>query len=138
MLCVLISWMLTHGKGCMVTMLECFKLNNRIFKSYYSATKISIYMYIILFTQKDWVKKFQSLVLFTIGENDDKRLKLFDSIFITNDVECWKSTGCPTKNYTLFWGAVASSKLGLFSNVRGVSESSRPKLSNEYWNFVIT
>ena len=41
-------------------------------------------------------------------------------------------TGCPTKNYTLFWGAVAPSKLGLFSNVRGVSESSRPKLSNEY------
>ena len=30
------------------------------------------------------------------------------------------------------------SKLGLFSNVRGVSESSQPKLSNEYWIFVIT
>ena len=30
---------------------------------------------------KDWVKKFQSLVVFTTGENDDKRLKLFDSCF---------------------------------------------------------
>ena len=48
------------------------------------------------------------------------------------DSEVVGSTGCPTKNYTLFWGAVAPSKLELFSNVRGVSESSRPKLSNEY------
>ena len=29
---------------------------------------------------KDWTKKFQSLVVFTIGENNDKRLKLFGSI----------------------------------------------------------
>ena len=49
-----------------------------------------------------------------------------------------RSTWCPTKNFTLFWRAVAPSKLGLFLNVSGVSESSWPKLSNEYWNFVIT
>ena len=48
------------------------------------------------------------------------------------------TTGCPKKNVLLFGRAVAPSFLGLFSNVRGVSECSWPQLSDEYWNFVIT
>ena len=43
-----------------------------------------------------------------------------------------ESTGCPQKNVHLFWRAVAPSKLGLFLDVRGVSEWCWPKLSNEY------
>ena len=39
-----------------------------------------------------------------------------------------KSTGCPTKNYTLFWRAVSSLNFELGIKVRGVLESSGSQL----------
>ena len=40
----------------------------------------------------------------------------------------WGTTGCPTKNYTLFWRAVASLNFELGISVGGVLESSGSQL----------
>ena len=40
----------------------------------------------------------------------------------------WGTTGCPTKNYTLFWRAVASLNFEIGIEVGGVLESSGSQL----------
>jgi len=49
----------------------------------------------------------------------------------------FKCTGCPTKGYTLFWGAVAPLNFELGMGVGGVLESSGSQLWNAYNSFSV-
>ena len=56
---------------------------------------------------------------------------MFDILFLD------ASTGCPQKNFTLLWKAIAPLKIVVGIKVGGVSESAGADLSMEYHNFPV-